>query len=154
MEPLTIASLCGAFDQGLEPDALLAELRSQADATADRNVWIRRLTEAELAPYLDGLATRDIAQAPLWGVPFAIKDNIDLACVPTTAGCPGYAYTPDRSATVVERLVAAGAIPVGKTNMDQFATGLVGSVHPTARRTTPFTTSTSRAAAAAVRRWR
>jgi allophanate hydrolase len=67
---------------------------------------------------------------PLYGVPFAIKDNIDLACLPTTAGCPAYAYTPARSATVVQQLVDAGAIPIGKTNLDQFATGLVGTRSP------------------------
>jgi allophanate hydrolase len=67
---------------------------------------------------------------PLWGIPFAIKDNIDWAGVPTTASCPAFAYSPSRSATVVEKLCAAGAIPIGKTNMDQFATGLVGTRSP------------------------
>ena len=67
---------------------------------------------------------------PLWGLPFAIKDNIDLAGVPTTAACPAFAYTPQDSATAVARLIAAGAIPVGKTNLDQFATGLVGTRSP------------------------
>src|ERR1035438_9838074 len=67
---------------------------------------------------------------PLYGVPFAIKDNIDLAGLPTTAACPAYAYQPGHSATVVQSLVDAGAIPVGKTNMDQFATGLVGTRSP------------------------
>jgi allophanate hydrolase len=70
------------------------------------------------------------ADGPLKGMTFAIKDNIDLAGVPTTAGCPAFAYTPQRSATVVQRLIDAGAIPVGKTNMDQFATGLVGTRSP------------------------
>src|ERR1039458_741101 len=67
---------------------------------------------------------------PLYGVPFAIKDNIDLAGLPTTAACPAYAYQPGHSATVAQAVVAAGAIPVGKTNMDQFATGLVGTRPP------------------------
>ncbi len=67
---------------------------------------------------------------PLYGVPFAVKDNIDLAGLPTTAGCPAYAYSPGRSASVVQALVDAGAIPIGKTNMDQFATGLVGTRSP------------------------
>jgi allophanate hydrolase len=67
---------------------------------------------------------------PLYGVPFAIKDNIDLAGLPTTAGCPAYSYSPKGNASVVERLLHAGAIVVGKTNLDQFATGLVGTRSP------------------------
>ncbi|WP_256361540.1 amidase family protein, partial [Methylomonas koyamae] len=67
---------------------------------------------------------------PLYGIPFAIKDNIDLADLPTTAACPAYAYQPKQSAFVVRQLIAAGAIPVGKTNLDQFATGLVGTRSP------------------------
>ena len=67
---------------------------------------------------------------PLFGIPFVIKDNIDLAGVPTTAGCPAFAYLPARSAFVVERLIDAGAIPIGKANLDQFATGLVGTRSP------------------------
>ena len=67
---------------------------------------------------------------PLYGILFAVKDNIDVAGMPTTAGCPAFAYTPERSAPVVERLEAAGAILVGKTNLDQFATGLVGTRSP------------------------
>ena len=64
---------------------------------------------------------------PLYGVPFAVKDNIDVAGMPTTAACPDYAYTPTASAPVVDRLIEAGAILIGKTNLDQFATGLVGT---------------------------
>jgi allophanate hydrolase len=67
---------------------------------------------------------------PLSGMPFAVKDNIDVAGMPTTAGCPDYAYTPDKNATVVQKLVDAGAVPMGKTNLDQFATGLVGVRSP------------------------
>jgi allophanate hydrolase len=69
-------------------------------------------------------------ELPLFGIPFAIKDNIDLAGHPTTAGCPAYAYTPEHSATAVAKLIEAGAIPIGKTNLDQFATGLVGVRSP------------------------
>jgi allophanate hydrolase len=76
------------------------------------------------------LATADPAGLPLYGIPFAVKDNIDVAGVATTAGCPAYGSTPTRSATVVRRLEAAGAIPVAKTNLDQFATGLVGTRSP------------------------
>jgi allophanate hydrolase len=80
--------------------------------------------------YIDNLAILDPVRAPLWGIPFAIKDNIDLAGVSTTAACTEYAYMPKESASVVKRLIAAGGIPVGKTNLDQFATGLVGTRSP------------------------
>src|SRR5438093_11639146 len=66
----------------------------------------------------------------LAGLPFAVKDNFDVAGMQTTAGCPSFAYIPDRTATVVQRLLDAGAILIGKTNMDQFATGLVGTRSP------------------------
>ena len=79
------------------------------------------------AAALDGV---DPATQPLYGVPFVVKDNIDVAGVPTTAACPGAAYVPDRDADVVARLRAAGAIVVGKANLDQFATGLVGTRSP------------------------
>ena len=75
---------------------------------------------------------------PLGGVPFAVKDNIDVAGLPTTAGCPAFAYTPTAHAAVVQRLVDAGAIVVGKTNMDQFATGLVGVRSPYGVPVNPF----------------
>ena len=70
------------------------------------------------------------AGKPLYGVPFAIKDNIDLAGHPTTAACPDFAYVAQQSAPVVQRLIDAGAIPIGKTNLDQFATGLNGTRSP------------------------
>ena len=100
-------------------------------AAGDRHgVWIHLLGRDAIDAHLARIEKQDARQAALWGVPFAIKDNVDLADTPTTAGCPGFAYTPVRSATVVERLLAAGAVPVGKTNMDQFATGLVGVRSP------------------------
>jgi allophanate hydrolase len=75
---------------------------------------------------------------PLYGLPFAVKDNIDVAGLPTTAACPEYAYTPERSAEVVRRLLAAGAVLIGKTNLDQFATGLVGVRSPYGIPENPF----------------
>ncbi len=118
---------------GLTPRALVEQLDAQMraeDALCDRHAWIRRLTLDEMLAYARALEGRDPESLPLYGIPFAIKDNIDLAGVPTTAACPAYAYTPERSATAVQRLVDAGAIPVGKTNLDQFATGLVGTRSP------------------------
>jgi allophanate hydrolase len=103
---------------------------------ADDPAWISLLDAARLDQQLDWLDARlaqvhgDLAQLPLYGIPFAVKDNIDVAGWPTTAGCPAFAYTPSVDATVVLRLRQAGAIIVGKTNLDQFATGLTGTRSP------------------------
>ena len=127
---LTIAGLRRDYAAGVaEPRSVLAELNRRAERHQSHAVWIHRLGQAALEHHLARLSQLDDT-APLKGVPFAIKDNVDLAGAPTTAACPAYAYTPERSATVVERLLAAGAIPLGKTNMDQFATGLVGTRSP------------------------
>lgn len=95
-------------------------------------VWTERLGEAAVLDHAGAVDRRIEAgeRLPLAGVPFAIKDNIDLAGLPTTAGCPEFAYRPERSAYAVERLLAAGAVPIGKTNLDQFATGLNGTRSP------------------------
>ena len=94
--------------------------------------WTNRLDEAELRAQADAVDARLAAgeELPLAGVPFAVKDNIDVAGVPTTAACAAFAYVAGESATVVQRLLDAGAIYVGKTNLDQFATGLVGTRSP------------------------
>lgn len=128
---MTIASLAAAYAEGsLTPAQVLADIRKRSAEYQDYNIWIQRLSEAEQVSYLQRLQQTDPSELPLWGIPFAIKDNIDLAGIPTTAACDAFAYTPDHSATVVERLIAAGAIPVGKTNLDQFATGLNGTRSP------------------------
>ena len=101
----------------------------RADRAPQRNLWITRLSAAQVLSYVQALDPAHI-HLPLYGIPFVIKDNIDLAGVATTAGCPDYAYTPAHSAAVVQRLLDAGAIPLGKTNLDQFATGLVGARSP------------------------
>lgn len=132
-EALTIAGLHAAYLDGTTtPRDVVAAILGRCAATAGWNVWITPPDAEALEPYLAALEQTDPHDPakPLWGVPFAIKDNIDLAGVPTTAGCPAFAYTPGRSATVVERLIAAGAIPLGKTNLGQFATGLVGTRSP------------------------
>ena len=107
-------------------EALIARL-AEPDV---HTVWIHRLSDAALRGYAQALMERNPDGLPLYGIPFAIKDNIDLASVPTTAACPEFAYMPERSAFVVQRLIDAGAIPVGKTNLDQFATGLNGTRSP------------------------
>jgi allophanate hydrolase len=109
----------------------MAEAALAADlAHADPAIWIsRRSDDAILAD-----ARRLEAEGPrgrvLWGVPFAVKDNIDVAGMPTTAACPGFAYAPAADAPAVRRLLEAGALLIGKTNLDQFATGLVGTRSP------------------------
>lgn len=98
--------------------------------------WIARIDEARLRSQLEQLEHRvaavggDISRLPLYGIPFAAKDNIDAAGWPTTAACPAFGYTAAEDATTVRRLREAGAILIGKTNLDQFATGLVGTRSP------------------------
>ena len=121
--------LSGELTPSLLVDLICAQMQSE-DTLVDRHVWIHRLTREDMMSYAHALQERDPSDLPLFGIPFAIKDNIDLAGVPTTAACPDFAYTPTKSATVVQRLIDAGAIPVGKTNLDQFATGLVGVRSP------------------------
>jgi allophanate hydrolase len=114
----------------LDPETLVSDILTKAITFQDHNIWIYLLSMDEIQPYLDQLSSKSIEDSPLWGIPFAIKDNIDLAGIPTTAGCPNFVYTPKRSAFVVDQLIEAGAIPIGKTNLDQFATGLVGTRSP------------------------
>ncbi|WP_309385861.1 allophanate hydrolase [Cerasicoccus frondis] len=115
----------GALTPGAVVEQVLALIKAE-----DPKIWIHVLSPEELAPYVDALAGKSVDDLPLYGIPFAIKDNIDLAGVPTTAACPEFSFIPEKSAFVVERLIAAGAIPIGKTNLDQFATGLVGTRSP------------------------
>ena len=114
----------------LTPTHVIEEAMARADDAPERHVWIGRRTREDLLQHARAIEERSIDELPLYGIPFVIKDNIDLADVPTTAGCPAYSYTPARSARVVQRLLDAGAIPLGKTNLDQFATGLVGTRSP------------------------
>jgi allophanate hydrolase len=128
---LDLAELGRAYQSGtLTPAVLVEALLERARDYESRNIWIHRATVQELAPYLDWLGDKDPAELPLYGVPFVVKDNIDVAGMPTTAGCEAFRYVPTEHAAVVEALISAGAIPLGKTNMDQFATGLVGTRSP------------------------
>ena len=96
----------------------------------DPAIFISIRDEAEVIAEAAKLAAQDPACLPLFGVPIAVKDNIDVAGMPTTAACPAFSYMPQRDATAVARLRAAGALIIGKTNLDQFATGLVGVRSP------------------------
>jgi len=128
---LSLRALRQAYASGeTTPEQVMTGIHQRTADYEDHNIWIHLLDGEALQPYLSRLASLDPADHPLWGVPFAIKDNIDLAGVPTTAACPAFSYTPEQSARVVQQLIAAGAVPVGKANLDQFATGLVGSRSP------------------------
>jgi allophanate hydrolase len=97
---------------------------------ADTNAWIATRDEAAVLDDAAALSSASTDDKPLYGVPFAVKDNIDHRELPTSAGCPAYTYRPETTATSVEQLIEAGALLIGKTNMDQFATGLVGTRSP------------------------
>lgn len=129
---LRLGALKAAYaDSSLTPRLLILALRDQASAlNPEFNLFIHLLSLAELEPYLAALDGKSAAELPLFGVPFAIKDNIDLVGIPTTAACPAFAYVPEQSATIVQQLIALGAVPLGKTNLDQFATGLNGTRSP------------------------
>lgn len=123
----TLADWQNAYARGARPQELIPALVQRLPA--DDPAWIYRCTADELAAQIARLPTAG-PQTPLWGVPFAAKDNIDVAGMPTTAACPAFRYIAATSATVIARLQAAGAILIGKTNLDQFATGLVGTRSP------------------------
>jgi allophanate hydrolase len=128
---LSINSLARRYAaRDLTPSQLIESLLATRHDFDAHNIWISDVSDEALrarARHLDGI---EPASLPLYGIPFAIKDNIDLAGLPTTAACPAFAYQPASSAPVVQALIDAGAIALGKTNLDQFATGLVGTRSP------------------------
>ncbi|MCC5949323.1 MAG: allophanate hydrolase [Nitriliruptoraceae bacterium] len=131
---LDAVALRTAYERGqIDPVRVVEEVFERIEARGDDHVWIDRRpleqVRADAQQLMDGRlgAPQDL---PLYGLPFAVKDNIDVAGRPTTAACPDFAAVASVSATVVDRLVAAGAILIGKTNLDQFATGLVGTRSP------------------------
>ncbi len=124
-----VASLQAAYLGGASVREVIAEAQRRC-ATDKHNAFIHRLSAEEIEPYLARLDGADPTNLPLYGVPFALKDNIDLSGIPTTAGCPEFAYTPDHTAFLIQRFIEAGAVPLGKTNLDQFATGLNGTRSP------------------------
>ncbi|MCQ2102522.1 MAG: allophanate hydrolase [Fibrobacter sp.] len=157
---LKISSLRAAYEKGdLTPREVVNSLKAAMEA-APSQIWITKTSDEQLEKYLSALESvmkaaegccaeksecksagskvaenkgsgfKIPADKPLFGIPFAIKDNIDCEGMESTSACPAYAYMPKKSAFVVQRLIDAGAIPMGKTNMDQFATGLVGVRSP------------------------
>jgi allophanate hydrolase len=144
--PLTLADWQAALRDGADPGALLPAVRARLAAREGDPAVITLVGEAALAARIEALrrvaAGRPraelLAALPLYGVPFAVKDNIDVEGVPTTAACPAFAHVAARSAAVVRKLEDAGAVWMAKTNLDQFATGLVGTRSPYGRPASVF----------------
>lgn len=121
-----IVTLQAAYAAGLAPAQVVAEAYRRIAAAEDPGIFITLRPVDEVLAEAKALPPFDPARHPLWGLPFAIKDNIDLAGQPTTAACPGFRHVAGQDAFAVAALRKAGAIALGKTNLDQFATGLVG----------------------------
>jgi allophanate hydrolase len=127
----TVAEILQAYRSGrTAPAEIVARSYARIRALADPAVFISLFDEGEAMAQAERLAAEASRDLPLYGIPVAVKDNIDVFGLPTTAACPDFAYRPGRDAAVVARLRAAGAIVIGKTNLDQFATGLVGARSP------------------------
>jgi allophanate hydrolase len=127
---LSIATLLQAYRDGTTtPETVILDAWERA-AKGDSAIWISRPTERQLRDALETIEGESPDTKPLFGIPFAIKDNIDCAGYATTAACPAWSYDAGQHAFVVKLLIDAGAIPMGKTNLDQFATGLVGVRSP------------------------
>ena len=127
----TIAAIVEAHRSGASsPEATVARTYTRIRAHGDPAIFITLRDEADARAEAADLAAKGDTDLPLYGVPVAVKDNIDVAGLPTTAACPAFAYDAGKDATCVARLRRAGAIVIGKTNLDQFATGLVGVRSP------------------------
>jgi allophanate hydrolase len=127
----TVASIVAAHRAGtVSPAHTVARSFARIRDHNDPAIFISLRDEKEVLAEAEAVSANDAAQLPLYGIPVAVKDNIDVAGLPTTAACPAFSYLPSHDATAVARLRAAGAIIIGKTNLDQFATGLVGVRSP------------------------
>jgi allophanate hydrolase len=127
----TVAAILAAHRSGTtSPAQTVARSFARIRDHNDPAVFISLRDEKQAIAEAEGLSAKDAARLPLYGIPVAVKDNIDVVGLPTTAACPAFSYLPSHDATSVARLRAAGAIVIGKTNLDQFATGLVGVRSP------------------------
>lgn len=122
---MTIPEIHQAYSKGTTPMQVIQTVFSKIAEVNDPGIFITLFDQEDVEKAAQTLGEFDPSM-PLWGIPFAIKDNIDAEGYETTAGCPEYAYAPDKDAFVVAELKKAGALLIGKTNLDQFATGLVG----------------------------
>ena len=128
--PLTGAALAAFFARGGSPVAVAEAALARIAAFDDPALFLHALPREAVLARATALAEEGPRGRPLYGRPFVVKDNLDVAGLPTTAACPEFSYTPQRHAAAVERLLAAGAILLGKVNLDQFATGLNGTRSP------------------------
>ncbi len=127
--PFTIPALRAAYAAGLSPRAVAEEVLRRLEEAEDPGIFISIASWDELEEAAVALGRFDTGR-PLWGIPVAVKDNIDAKGFATTAACAAFAYWPHQDSAAVARLRAAGALIIGKTNLDQFATGLVGARTP------------------------
>ena len=127
--PLTLPSLRNAYADGVGPETIIEQVYARISEVNDDAIFITLRDKDDVLAEVLALGAYD-PEKPLWGVPYAVKDNIDVAGLPTTAACPTWRYHATEDAFVVAQLRAAGAIVIGKTNLDQFATGLVGVRSP------------------------
>ncbi|MEO0397020.1 MAG: allophanate hydrolase, partial [Cyanobacteria bacterium P01_A01_bin.137] len=127
---LTLSSLQNSYQQGtLTPVEVIQSILTDLEQRGDDGIWIYTLPKQALierATSLTQMSASDRSQLPLWGIPFSIKDCIDVAGTPTSAACPDFVYESTHTNPAIQKLLDAGAILIGKTNLDQFATGLVG----------------------------
>src|SRR3954468_16917305 len=138
-QPETIAAIVAAHRAGaMTPAQTVARAYQRIRDHNDPAVFISLRDEKDALAEAEALSKKDASQLPLFGVPVAVKDNIDVAGLATTAACPAFAYEPAADATCVARLKEAGAVVIGKTNLDQFATGLVGVRSPYGVARNPF----------------
>ncbi|MGW8270978.1 MAG: allophanate hydrolase, partial [Burkholderiales bacterium] len=138
-DALDLSALGARYRAGsLRPSQTVAGILQRLEQRGDDKVWISRTPAAELETRAAELERRDAQDLPLYGIPFAVKDNIDVAGQPTTAACPEFSYVAEAHAAVVDALLAAGGLLIGKTNLDQFATGLVGIRSPYGTPVNPF----------------
>ncbi len=123
---LTIPDLEAAYAAGATPTDVVDGIYDRLAGIDDPGIFVTLVDREKAHAAARALSSQERHARPLWGIPFVVKDNIDVAGYPTTAACPAFAYHPAKTAFAVQRLIDAGAILIGKTNLDQFATGLVG----------------------------
>ncbi len=124
---MTLSNLRQQYATGkCSPTEVVEAIIAEIETRADDGIWTYTVPKKQLRSHIATLENTPAEQLPLWGIPFSVKDCIDIAGLPTSAGCPGFVYIATQTNPAVQHLLDAGAILIGKTNLDQFATGLVG----------------------------